>query len=87
MHYEYSKAEVKTRTKPQHMAELSRYLRTEYGPGTEPGYFFAELAGKTREARRGKRARKGVLNTLARAAKNLFKNSRKAESKSPEPTR
>lgn len=86
---EYGKAVVEERTRPQHLAELSRYLRMEYGPSTGPGYVFAEMANGARKSRkRGKRAARRVLKTLSRAARALVPNNGKRQkAKVAEPTR
>ncbi len=52
MLYEYGKAVVKERTQPREHAELSRYLRLEYGPETGPAYFLAN--GAQRKSRKGR---------------------------------
>ncbi len=74
MNLEYGKAVVKERTNPQQYAELSRYLRMEYGPGTGPGYFLRELANGESPSRKGLAAR--AFNALARAAKFLASNGK-----------
>lgn len=73
MNTEYGKAVVQERTKPQHLAELARYLRMEYGPGTGPGYFFAEMAdgARTRKAEKTN----GVVNALRRVVRALSGNN------------
>ncbi len=89
MQQEYGKAVVYDKTHPRHLAELSRYLRMEYGPGTEPYYLLAELAdGARRPRKRGKRASKGVLNALLKAVRALLPNNgRKPKAGTPGPTR
>ncbi len=83
----YGKAVVEERTRPQHLAELSKYLHMEYGPGTGLGYLLAEMANGAR-TRKGRRAPNGVLRALSRAVGNLFRNNgRKTKTGSPEPTR
>ncbi len=82
MQHGYGKAVVKERNSPQHYAELSRYLRMEYGPGTGPGYFLREMADGT-ETRKGLAAR--AYNALAKAVSALAGNGRKTEN--PVPTR
>ncbi len=55
MLYEYGKAVVKERTNPRELAELSKYLRMEYGEGTGPGYILAGMAdgGRLRRPKEG----------------------------------
>lgn len=80
MQAEYGKAVVEQRTKPQHLAELARYLRMEYGPGTGPGYFFAELA----DGARGRKAKRtnGVVNALRKVVRALTGNGDSPEASS-----
>ncbi len=75
MQHEYGKAVVKHRTNPQHYAELARYLRMEYGPGTGPGYFLKEVVNGTK-TRKGLAAR--AYNALASALKDLANAGRKS---------
>ncbi len=82
MQHEYGKAVVKERASPQQYAELSRYLRMEYGPGTGPGYFLKEVADGT-ESRKGLAAR--TYSALAKAMRALANSGRKTEN--PAPTR
>ncbi len=79
---EYGKAVVRERRSPQHYAELSRYLRMEYGPGTGPGYLLQEMANGT-ETRKGLAVR--AYKALAKAVSTLAHNGRKTEN--PVPTR
>ncbi len=78
MQQEYGKAVVEERTRPQHLAELARYVRLEYGPGTGPGYFLAEMAdGARRSRKRGRGTLKGVLHTLSKGVRVLLRNNGK----------
>ncbi len=80
MQAEYGRAVVRERTNPKQLAELARYLRMEYGPGTGPGYFFAELAdgARTRKAE----GTNGVLSALRRVVRALTGNGGTPETSS-----
>ncbi len=41
MLYQYGKAVLEERTRPGHLDSLARYLRLEYGEGTEPSWLLA----------------------------------------------
>jgi len=61
---------VEDRWKPQIAPEVARYLRWEYGPGTEPAYLLAELERSRRAShRRHRRSVRAVLNAFAEALK------------------
>ncbi len=85
----YGQAVVEERTKPQHLAELARYLRMEYGPGTEPGYILAEMADRARRSRRRrKRTLRRVVTALSKAMRALVTNNgTKEKTRSTDPTR
>lgn len=72
MNTEYGKAVVEERIHPRKHAELSRYLRWEYGPGTGPGALLTQLANDRARKDNGVGAR--VLKTLARALRTLAAN-------------
>ncbi len=86
---EYGKAVVEERTKPQHLGELARYLRMEYGPGTEPGYILAEMADRARRSRiRRTRTLRRVVTALSKVVRALVPNNgTKERARSTEPTR
>lgn len=75
----YGRAVVEERVRPRHLAELEAYLRREYGPGTGPAFVFAEMSNGTTPAKPSRR--RGVLRTLADAARRMVPgngNGRKA---------
>ncbi len=74
MQQEYGKAVVKERTNPQQYAELSRYLRMEYGPSTGPGFLLRELADSAGPPHKGLATR--AYNALVKAAKFLRSNGK-----------
>ncbi len=85
---EYGKAVLEERRHPPHLAELSRYLRMEYGPGTGPGYLYAAMADGARRTKRGRRTPGRVLRTLSKVVRALLPgNGRKPKTGSPAPTR
>lgn len=83
----YGRAVVEERTKPQGLTELARYLRMEYGPGTEPAAFMAEAA-RTQPSRKEGRILGRAIRALGRAARALIpSNGRKSEADAPHSTR
>lgn len=84
MQHGYGRAVVEERSNPRHYAELSRYLRMEYGPGTGPGYFMRELANGASPSRKGLAAR--AFSALAKAVRTLAPNNGR-RTENPEPTR
>lgn len=84
----YGRAVVEERLKPQHLAEVARYLRMEYGPGTEPGHLLASLADGSRPRSRGApRLLRRMAGALAGALRALMPNASRAEQRRAEPTR
>jgi hypothetical protein len=82
----YGRAVVEERTKPQGLTELARYLRMEYGLGTEPAAFIAQE--NHRSARKKGRILGRAASALGRAARALIpSNGRKTEADPPHPTR
>ena len=84
----YGKAVVDERLKPRHLAELAAYLRHEYGPGTELGFVFAEIANGAAPRRKPTRTKPGALRALASALKGLVPgNGTRRKAKATNPTR
>lgn len=83
----YGKAVVEERTNPRQLAELSRYLRMEYGPGTGPGALLAEVNGRSR-SRKAEKGSNGVLRVFRRIVKALLANNgRKSKASGTAPSR
>jgi len=83
----YSRLLVEARRGPRLSPELERYLRSEYGPGTEAGYLLAELERENAARRRTKRpVGRSVVHAIARAMKGLVvRGARDAEEVSARP--
>ncbi len=83
----YGRAVVEERTRPQGLNELARYLRMEYGLGTEPAAFMAEVA-RTQPSRKEGRFLGRAIRALGRTARALISsNSRKSEADSSHSSR
>ena len=68
----YSRLLVEARRGPRLSPELERYLRSEYGPGTEAGYLLAGLERENAARQRGRRrAGRSVMHAIAEALKGL----------------
>lgn len=72
MLYEYGKAVAEERRRPRNSGELEKFLRWEYGPGTNMGFLLAERAARVpRRWRRPKlglaKALKAIMDALSRA--------------------
>lgn len=83
----YGKAVVEERVKPRHLAEVARYLRMEYGPGTGPGYLLAESADGSRRKAQGRTSTLARVGAALAAAFAALMPGQRASEKGAEPTR
>jgi len=63
-----SRGLVENRWMPRIAPEVARYLRWEYGPGTEPAYLLVEFERSRRASRRSRRRSvRSVVHAIAEA--------------------
>ncbi len=85
----YGRAVVEERTQPQNLAELRRYLRMEYGLGTEPGFLLRDVReGATRPRHRIRQTVSRMVRAVTRVMRaQATGNGRRPGGGAAEPTR